>query len=108
MSVAHKKIEYYKAQVQAAKETVSTLEQGEKPQIAHYSYDLTKQVPFPFSTQQTEPEYFKTAHKCGIFGVCNDSLNKQHTYLIDKAENRGKGADCVISLLHHYFENERH
>ena len=25
-------------------------------------------------------------------------------YLIDEAENPGKGADCVVSLLHHYLE----
>ena len=24
-------------------------------------------------------------------------------YLIDEAENPGKGADCVISILHHFF-----
>ena len=27
------------------------------------------------------------------------------TYLIDEAGNPGKGADCVISLLHHYLEH---
>ena len=25
-------------------------------------------------------------------------------YLIDEAENPGKGADCIVSLLHHYLE----
>ena len=60
---------------------------------------------FPFSAQQTGPEYFKTAHKCGIFGVCNDGESRQVIYLIDEAENPGKGADCVTSLLHHYFEH---
>ena len=28
-----------------------------------------------------------------------------HPVLLDEAENLGKGADCVISLLHHYFEH---
>ena len=36
--------------------------------------------------------------------MCNDGSSKQVNYLIDEAENRGKGADCVISLLHHFFE----
>ena len=51
------------------------------------------------------PEYFKTARKSGLFGVCNDSNNKQVLYLIDEPENSGKGANCVISLVHHYIEN---
>ena len=29
-------------------------------------------------------------------------------YLIDEAENPGKGADCVISLLHHYLAQHNH
>ena len=58
-----------------------------------------------FIIPMTGPEYFKTARKCGLFGVCNDGSNKQVLYLIDEAENPGKGADCVISLVHHYIEN---
>jgi len=38
-----------------------------------------------------------------IFGVCNDGCNQQVIYLIDEAENPGKGADCVISMVHHYL-----
>ena len=57
-----------------------------KPCISHYSYDFAQQVHFPFSAQQTWPECFKTARKCGIFGVGNDGENKQVTYLIDEAE----------------------
>ena len=96
---------YYNAQVKAACESYSGKGATEKPCIAHYSYDFTQQVHFPFSAQQTGPEYFKTACKCGTFGVCNDGESRQVIYLIDEAENPGKGADCVISLLHHYFEH---
>ena len=70
----------------------------------HITRTTSQQVHFPFSAQQTGPEYFKTARKCGIFGVCNDGDNTQVTYLIDEAENPGKGADGVNSLLHHYLE----
>ena len=28
----------------------------------------------------------------------------QRFYLIDEAENVGKGANTVVSLLHHYFD----
>jgi len=34
--------------------------------------------------------------------VCNDASGQQVNYIIDEAQNPGKGADCVISLLHHF------
>ena len=40
-----------------------------------------------------------------MFGVCNDCTNVQVNYLINEEEYPGKGADCVISLVHHYLEN---
>lgn len=46
----------------------------------------------------------KTARKCGIFGVCNDGKTEHVIHLIDEAKNPGKGADCVISLVDHYFD----
>ena len=52
-----------------------------------------------------QTEFFKTAKKCGMFGVCNDCTNVQVNYLINEEENTGKGADCIISLVHHYLEN---
>lgn len=70
----------------------------------HYSYDFAQQVHFPFDSQETGPAYFKTARKCGIFGVCCEGKGEQVNYFIDEAENPGKGADCTISLLHHYLE----
>ena len=50
------------------------------------------------------PAYFKTARKCGIFGVACEGKSQQVNYLIDEDENPGKGADCTISLVHHYLE----
>ena len=104
MSLAHKERQYYKSQVKVAVNAFESQDEAEKTYISHCSYDFAQQVHFPFSTQQTGPEYFKTARKCGIFGVYNDGDNTQVTYLIDAAENPGYGVDCVISLLHHYLE----
>ena len=104
LSLAHKEREYYKSQVKVAVNALESCDEADKPYISHYLYDFAQQIHFPFSAQQTGPEYFKTARKWGIFGVCNDGDNTQVTYLIDEAENPGKGADCVISLLHHYFQ----
>ena len=104
LSLAHKERQYYKSKVKVAVNAFESQDEADKPYISHCSYDFAQQVHFPFSTQLTGPEYFKTARKCGIFGVYNDGDNTQVTYLIDAAENPGYGADCVISLLHHYLE----
>lgn len=97
--------EYYNTQIARCTECVQESQlSGVRPQAVHYSFDFAQQVHFPFDCQQTGPEYFKTARKCGVFGVCNDCTHVQVNYLIDESENPGKGADCVISLLHHYLE----
>lgn len=40
--------------------------------------------------------------------MCNDGKNQHVNYPIDEAENPGKGADCVISLVHHYLGKYGH
>ena len=40
--------------------------------------------------------------------MCNDGKNQQVHYLINEAENPGKGADCVLSLVHHYLGKYGH
>ena len=102
---AGKEHTYYNSQVEVAQASAQVaLSEGSTPRLAHLSFDFAQQVHFPFDSQQTGPEYFKTGRKCGIFGVCNDGESAQVNYLIDEAENPGKGADCVVSLLHHYVE----
>ena len=97
--------DYYNSQVSTAQSAWSASENNGNylPTLGHYSYDFAQQLHFPSNAQQVGPEFFKTARKCGIFGVCNDGRSQQVMYLIDEVENPGKGADCVISLLHHYF-----
>ena len=41
----------------------------------------------------------------GLFGVCCEAFPKQVTYLVDECMDTGKGANTVISYLHHYLEN---
>ena len=71
----------------------------------HYSFDFAKQIHYPADPLQPGPIYFKTPRKCGIFGVHCEKLKKQMNYLIDEACAAGKGADCVVSLLHNFLEN---
>ena len=59
---------------------------------------------FPSDPWQPGPIYFKTPQKCGIFGVHCESIPMQINYLIDESAVTGKGANEVISMLHHFFE----
>ena len=71
----------------------------------HYSFDFAQQVHYPSDPQQPGPVYFLTPRKCAIFGVCCEGIPRQVNYLIDEAVDTGKGANTVVSLLHHFFEN---
>ena len=70
----------------------------------HYAFDFAQQIHFLFDSQQTGPAYFKTAHKCGIFGVTCEGKSQKFKYLIDEAGNPGNRANRTISLFHHYLE----
>lgn len=54
---------------------------------------------------QVGPAFFKTARKCGVFGVNDEADNTQTNYPIDECDNIGKGANSVINLIHHYLES---
>ena len=71
----------------------------------HYSFDYAQQVHYPADPQQPGPIYFKTPRKCQVFGVHAAGLPEQINYLIDEAVSCGKGANGVISLVHHFLEN---
>ncbi|XP_052805759.1 uncharacterized protein LOC128235083 [Mya arenaria] len=71
----------------------------------HYSWDFAQQVHIPHHSQQVGPLYFKTARRCEVFGVCCEGSEKQVFYLGDEGVAPGKGANTVVSYLHHYLEN---
>ena len=72
--------------------------------VAHYSFDMAQQVHYPSDPFQPGPMYFLTPRKCAIFGVCCEALPRQVNYLIDDASDTGKGANTIVSLLHHFFQ----
>ena len=41
-----------------------------------------------------------------MFGVCCEAIPEQVNYLIDECMDTGKGANTVISYLHHYLQNQ--
>ncbi len=72
---------------------------------------------FPHDPQQPGPVYFLTPRKCGIFGVHCEAISRQVCttgkkiygeviiiqYLVDEGMNIGKGANYIISLVHHFL-----
>ena len=83
----------------------STLPPSSGPDTIHYSFDFAQQIHYPHNPLQPGPMYFKTARKCAIFGICCEGIPRQINYLIDEASDVGKGANTVISLLHHFLEH---
>ena len=71
----------------------------------HYSFDFAQQVHYPSNPMQPGPIYFKTSHKCAIFGIMCEAIPQQVNYLIDEASDVGKGANTTISFVHHFFEH---
>lgn len=75
------------------------------PATFHYSFDFAQQVHYPANPMQPGPIYFKVPRRCQIFGIHAEGIGKQVNYLIDESMHCGKGANVVISLLHHFLEN---
>ena len=71
----------------------------------HYSFDFAQQMLYPSDPMQPGPMYFLVPRRCQLFGIHAEGVSKQINYLIDEAVNCGKGANVVISLLHHFFQN---
>ena len=67
--------------------------------VIHYSFDFAQQIHIPSSPMQPGPIYFKTPHKCGIFGLMCEAVPQQVNYLTDEASDFGKGANGTIIIL---------
>lgn len=70
-----------------------------------YSFDHAQNVHYPFNPLQPGSMYFKTAHKCESFGIYCERSQIQVNDLIDEAESVGKGANSIISYLHHFWKS---
>lgn len=103
---AQKQREYYNSWRKLAENTKTYNVGGVKKTFAVISFDFAENLNCPFQAQQIGPIYFKTPRKCGLFGVHNEATHHQTHYLIDEADNIGKGANTTISLLHHYLESK--
>ena len=75
------------------------------PSVIHYSFDMAQQVHYPSDPLKSGPIYFLIPRKCGIFGLCCEAIPRQINYLIDEASDTGKGANTIVSMLHHFLEH---
>lgn len=75
------------------------------PGKMHYGFDFAQQISLPFSSQQVGPIYFLSGFKVALFGVALEPFKKFILYIIPESCTFGKGANMVISLLHHCLEN---
>ena len=76
----------------------------EEAVVQHYSFDFAQQILVPNSSQHVRPLYFFfVPYKLALFGVTCEPLGKMVIYVIPESVLVGKGANMVISLLHHFL-----
>lgn len=104
LDAARTQRDYYNEQRTLA-QTQQTVEvDGVEHNFNVLSFDFAEQVHIPSSARQVGSAYFRTARKCGAFGIFDERTNTQSNYLINEADSIGKGPDTVLSMLHHYLE----
>ena len=81
----------------------SCIQMAKEKKISHLSFDYAHQIFLPNLPDQPGPIFFLTPFKVGIFGIANEAEGSQHNYLIPENMLTGKGANCIISMLHHYL-----
>ena len=74
----------------------------------HYTFEFAEQLHLPCHSRQVGPLYFKIPYRVQLFGVCDEARPQQINYLFGEkdtiGENGTKCHDCVVSMLHHFFE----
>ena len=60
---------------------------------------------YPSNPLQPGPIYFLTPRKCTVFSVCCEAIPRQVFNLTDEAADCRKGANSIVSRLHHFFEH---
>ena len=61
-------------------------------------------IHYPYDSQQTGPEYFKTARKCAFLGSVMTEITNKYSISLTKWKILAKEL-IVINLVHHYLEN---
>ena len=75
------------------------------PNTFHYSFDFAQQLHCPANPLQLGPLFFKTPRKMQLLAVHAEGISRQMNYLIGEASSSGKGANVVISMVHHLLQD---
>ena len=68
-----------------------------------FSFDFAQMVHYPSNSDKVGCFRFKVPRKCSLFGVANEGLGMQVTYLIDEIVDCGKGSNVALSYIHDYL-----
>ena len=106
--------DHYRACITRAKlaEANSIDQKSDNVSYSHAIFDFTQQPTILHNARLVGTLYFRVPRRVQIFGVANEGLPKQVSYLVDENETIGKdgskshGPNSVISMLHHYLENK--
>jgi hypothetical protein len=72
--------------------------------ISHFSFDFAQNLTLPQCADQPGDLYFRSLRNVYLFGIVDESKNRQTNYLIDEGE-MAKGANEVVSMLWYYLQN---
>lgn len=70
----------------------------------HLSFDFAEAIRLPVFIDQPGDSYFTSGFKCGLFGICNNTVGMMDTYILPEGKTPNVNANTTISLLHHYLE----
>ncbi|XP_062578888.1 uncharacterized protein LOC134240830 [Saccostrea cucullata] len=119
LSMVEKEHQVYNNAVTKAREEMESYERptglippcSTNPSHVHYTFDFSQALSIPHHARQEGPLYFLTPRKVQLFGVAVEGQYRQMNYLIDENQGIGengagiKGANGVISMLHHCLTN---
>ena len=77
---------------------------AQKGTISHFSFDYSQNLALPNKSSQPGPFYFYSLRNCYLFGITDESCNRQMNYLIDEA-SCSKGSNEVVSMLWHFLSS---
>jgi len=70
--------------------------------ISHFSFDYSQNLVLPQKTDQPCSFYFYSLRNVYLFGITDESCNRQINYLMDEGEC-AKGSNEVVSMVWHFL-----
>lgn len=76
--------------------------QAKKGTISHFSFDYSQNLVLPQKADQPCSFYFFSLRNVYLFGITDESCNRQTNYIMDEGEC-SKGSNEVISMIWHFL-----